>query len=150
VAFGTDSQAQIDILEDARQLEYHLRLQHQQRGILDAPARMDWGIQEPIEGLLFRSASANGYASLGIAGGSLAKGQPADFFTVDLNDLSILGMDEESLASQAVFSVAKSAVRDVAVQGRLILENGRHRRAGEIRNRYRAVQKRYQEASHRP
>jgi formimidoylglutamate deiminase len=36
VAFGTDSQAQIDILEDSRQMEYHLRLRDQQRGILDA------------------------------------------------------------------------------------------------------------------
>jgi formimidoylglutamate deiminase len=70
-------------------------------------------------------------------------GQPADFFTVDLNDVSILGMDVESFASQAVFSMAKSAVRDVVVQGKLILENGRHRSAGEIRSRYRAVQKRY-------
>jgi len=148
VAFGTDSQAQIDILEDARELEYHLRLQQQQRGILDASARVDWAIREPIESLLFRSASASGYASLGVAGGSLATGQPADFFTVDTNDLSILGMDEASLVSQAVFSVAKSAIRDVVVQGRLILENGRHARAGEIRNRYRTVQRRYQEASH--
>jgi len=74
-------------------------------------------------------------------------GEPADFFTVDLNDLSILGMDPESLVSQAVFSLAKAAVRDVAVQGRLILENGRHSGAGEIRARYRRVQKRFQEHS---
>jgi len=147
VAFGTDSQAQIDIFEDARQLEYHLRLQQQQRGILDAKAREGWATQESIESLLFRSASARGYVSLGLSGGSLAAGQPADFFTVDLNDLSILGMGEESLAAQAVFSLEKSAVRDVVVQGKLILENGRHARAGEIRHRYRLVQKRYQDTS---
>jgi formimidoylglutamate deiminase len=145
VTFGTDSQAQIDILEDARQLEYHLRLQQQQRGILDASAREGWASREPIESLLFRAASVNGYTSPGLAGGNLAAGEPADFFTVDLNDLSILGVDEESLTSQAVFSMAKSAVRDVAVQGRLILENGRHARAAEIRSRYRATQTRYQQ-----
>jgi formimidoylglutamate deiminase len=143
VTFGTDSQTQIDILEDARQLEYHLRLEQQQRGILDASVREEWASRQPIEGLLIRSASANGYASLGLAGGSLAPGEPTDFFTVDLNDLSILGMDAESLASQAVFAMAKSAVRDVAVQGKLILENGRHPRAGEIRARYRHVQMQY-------
>lgn len=143
VAFGTDSQAQIDILEDARQMEYHLRLRDQQRGILDASAREDWASREPIGASLFQSATRNGYAALGMDGGSLSVGQPADFFTVDLNDVSILGMDVESFASQAVFSMAKSAVRDVAVQGKLILENGRHRSAGEIRSRYRAVQKRY-------
>jgi formimidoylglutamate deiminase len=147
VAFGTDSQAQIDILEDARQHEYHLRLRDQQRGILDASARENWATKEPIESLLLRSASANGYAALGLAGGKLAVGEPADFFTVDLNDLSILGVDAASLASQAVFSLAKSAVRDVAVQGKLILENGRHSGAGEIRAKYRAVQRKYEEFS---
>jgi formimidoylglutamate deiminase len=147
VAFGTDSQAQIDILEDARQHEYHLRLRDQQRGILDALARENWATNEPIESLLLRSASANGYAALGLAGGKLAAGEPADFFTIDLNDLSILGVDAASLASQAVFSLAKSAVRDVAVQGKLILENGRHSGAGEIRAKYRAVQRKYEEFS---
>lgn len=147
VAFGTDSQAQIDILEDARQHEYHLRLRDQQRGILDASARENWATKEPIESLLLRSASANGYQALGLAGGKLAVGEPADFFTVDLNDLSILGVDAASLASQAVFSLAKSAVRDVAVQGKLILENGRHFGAGEIRAKYRAVQRKYEEFS---
>lgn len=145
VAFGTDSQAQIDILEDGRQMEYHLRLRDRQRGILDASVRDGWATREPIEALLYRSASANGYAALGLPGGNLATGEPADFFTVDLNDLSILGVGASSLASQAVFSLAKSAVRDVAVQGRMILENGRHSGAGEIRAKYRAVQRKYEE-----
>jgi len=147
VAFGTDSQAQIDILEDARQSEYHLRLRDRQRGILDASAREDWAIQAPIEALLLRSASVNGYRALGLAGGTLAVGESADFFTVDLNDLSVLGVDAKTLASQAVFALAKSAVRDVAVQGRLILENGRHGGGGEIRAKYRAVQRKFEEAS---
>lgn len=146
-AFGTDSQAQIDILEDARQLEYHLRLRDQQRGILDASARDDWATREQIGTSLLRSATSNGYASLGLDGGRLAKGQPADFFTVDLNDLSILGVDAESLASHAVFALAKSAVRDVAVQGELILTDGGHMHGEEIRSRFVAVQKRFQETT---
>jgi formimidoylglutamate deiminase len=145
VAFGTDSQAQIDILEDARQMEYHLRLRDQQRGILDAAARDSWATREPIEKLLLRSASANGYRALDLPGGRLATGEPADFFTVDLNDLSGLGVDVESLASQAVFSMAKSAVRDVAVAGKLILENGRHPQAGEIRAKFRGVVRKFAE-----
>ncbi len=50
VAFGTDSQAQIDILEDARQLEYHLRLRDQQRGILDGSVRPEWAARVSIDG----------------------------------------------------------------------------------------------------
>src|SRR5829696_7457937 len=37
VALGSDSQIQIDLLEDARELEYHLRLQQTARNVL-APA----------------------------------------------------------------------------------------------------------------
>jgi formimidoylglutamate deiminase len=147
VAFGTDSQAQIDILEDARQLEYHLRLRDQQRGILDASSRADWPSREPIGIALLGAATRNGYAALGLQGGTLAAGEPADFFTVDLNDLSILGADAESLAAQAVFALSKTAIREVAVQGRLILENGQHPRADEIRSRYRNVQQRYRDAT---
>ncbi|WP_263357587.1 formimidoylglutamate deiminase [Acidicapsa ligni] len=144
VAFGTDSQAQIDILEDARQLEYHLRLKDQQRGILDASARSDWASREPIGNALFRAASSNGYAALGLPGGSLAAGEPADFFTVDLNDLSILGSDAESILTQAVFASAKGAIRDVAVQGRLVLQDGKHVLNEDIRTQYQDVQRRYQ------
>src|SRR5436190_11432754 len=34
ICLGTDSQAQIDLLEDARELEYHLRLQKLERAVL--------------------------------------------------------------------------------------------------------------------
>ena len=143
VAFGTDSQAQVDILEDARQLEYHLRLRDQQRGILDGAARPDWKTQAAIGPHLLRAATCNGYAALGLNGGALAAGEPADFFTVDLNDLAILGIDAESLAAQAVFAVNRAAVREVAVQGKLILEDGRHPLEDEIRTRYKAAQRLY-------
>jgi formimidoylglutamate deiminase len=142
-AFGTDSQAQIDILEDARQLEYHLRLRDQQRGILDASARANWANRVPIGRALLAAATRNGYAALGLHGGSLAAGEPADFFTVDLNDLSILGVDAKSLEAQAVFALSKGAVRDVAVQGRLIFADGQHAHGDEIRARYGEIQRRY-------
>jgi formimidoylglutamate deiminase len=144
VAFGSDSQAQIDIFEDARQLEYHLRLRDQQRGILDSSARRDWACHESLGEGLLRAGSRNGYAALGLDGGSLAAGEPADFFTVDLDDFSILGADAESLPSQAVFAIAKSAVRDVAVQGKFVLRDGKHPLEDEIRSRYRNVQRRFQ------
>jgi formimidoylglutamate deiminase len=147
IAFGTDSQAQIDTLEDARQLEYHLRLRDRQRGILDASVRTGWTSRDTIGTSLFRAASRNGYAALGLNAGSLSPGQPADFFTIDLNDLSILGVDPESLTAQAVFALSKSAIRDVAVQGRLILQDGHHPQEEEIKSRYRSVQSRYQQAS---
>jgi formimidoylglutamate deiminase len=134
IAFGTDSQAQIDILEDARQFEYHLRLARRERGILD-------GIHEqPIAERLFRSATQTGYGALGVQGGRLAPGEPADFFTADLDDLALLGADRDSLVSQAVFALGRTAVRDVAVAGRFVLRDGQHPLACEIRARYRHIQ----------
>ncbi|HVZ84140.1 MAG TPA: formimidoylglutamate deiminase [Terracidiphilus sp.] len=147
VAYGTDSQAQIDILEDARQNEYHLRLAQRERGILDQKfARMP---EQSIAARLFSAATANGYRALGIAGGALAPGQPADFFTVSLDDLALLGADAASLESQAVFALGRSAIRDVAVAGTLVLTDGHHPLDREIRARYRSVQQRFanQEAS---
>lgn len=41
VALGTDSHAQIDLLEDARELEYHLRLQKLSRAVLAPQKRSD-------------------------------------------------------------------------------------------------------------
>jgi formimidoylglutamate deiminase len=139
VAFGTDSQAQIDILEDARQNEYHLRLVQRERGILD-------GIHgEEIGHRLLTSATAAGYRALGLKGGTLAVGEAADFFTFDLNDVAVMGTDAGSITSQAVFVLGRAAIRDVAVAGRVVVEEGRHALGAEIREQYRAVQKRFAE-----
>lgn len=96
VLLGTDSQAQIDLLEDARELEYHLRLIHLRRGILD-----------PAE--LFRCATVFGAKCLG------APERGADFFTVDLLDDTLRGMPIN------VMTVGKSAVREVIVGGRFVV-----------------------------
>lgn len=138
VAFGTDSQAQIDILEDARQSEYHLRLAQRERGILDQIDDQD------IATRLLRSATNSGYRALGLSGGSLAPGEPADFFTADLNDLALLGADQRSLPAQAVFALSRAAIRDVAVAGEVIIRDNQHPHAEDIRTRYRQVQQRFQ------
>jgi formimidoylglutamate deiminase len=138
VCYGTDSQAQIDILEDARQSEYNLRLIHRERGILD-------GIQGEIGPYLFHCATASGHSALGLNGGSLHPGvkQSADFFTADLNDLAFLGADKQSLAMQAVFALSRSAIRDVAVAGKLVLIDGHHTHEEAIRTQYKKVQRQF-------
>lgn len=114
VSLGTDSQIQIDLLEDARELEYHLRLQKMERNVL---ASRD----------LFECATISGAKSIGFAGGKLEPGAPADFFTVDLDDPSIAGSSQNDLLANIVFSLSRSAVRDVVVAGKRIVENGRHK-----------------------
>lgn len=111
IALGSDSQIQIDLLEDARELEYHLRLQKMERNVL-APMLAE---------RLFDCATINGAASIGFDGGRIKPGAPADFFTVDLNDLSIAGSSVDDLLTNIVFSLSQRAVRDVIVSGKRIV-----------------------------
>jgi len=128
ICFGSDSNIQIDILEDARELEYHLRMNKLERAVLDT-AR------------LFESATESGARSLGSPGGSLEAGRAADFFTVDLNDCSIAGADHESLLGHVVFSLERTAVREVCVGGELVVQDGQHRLQDEIVREFGKVQR---------
>jgi formimidoylglutamate deiminase len=132
VALGSDSQAQIDPLEDARELEYHLRLQRQKRAVLDPVGSSS----ETLASRLFECATLGGARSLEVAGGELKAGHPADFFTVDLKDVSIAGSSAADLLTIAVFGMNRSAIRDVAVNGQLILHDGIHAQQDEIVERY--------------
>ncbi len=136
ICFGSDSNVQIDILEDARELEYHLRMNKLERAVL-AP-------DTSLEGLarrLFESATESGAKSLMGSGGSLAVGRTADFFTVDLNDCSVAGADAESLLGHVVFSLERTAVREVCVGGAMVVVDGRHRLEDEIVREFGEVQR---------
>jgi formimidoylglutamate deiminase len=128
IALGSDSQAQIDPLEDARELEYHLRLDRQQRAILDQIG------EQTLASRLFDCATVNGARALGFAPGELT-----DFFTIDLDDLSIAGHSGEDLLPLTVFTLNRSAVRDVVVNGRRVVCDGRHPLQEEIVSRYKEL-----------
>ncbi|HEY1499644.1 MAG TPA: formimidoylglutamate deiminase [Acidobacteriaceae bacterium] len=133
VALGSDSQAQIDPLEDARELDYHLRLKHQQRAILDQIGN------QGLAARLLDCATVNGARALAVPSGSLTNESFADFFTVDLRDVSIAGHSADDLLPLVVFGMNRTAIRDVAVNGRLIVRDGRHSLQDEIIARYEEV-----------
>lgn len=135
-AFGSDSQALINPLEDARELEYHLRLKTEKRLLLD---QIDG---QSLADRLFAYATRGGAESLVANCGRLARGEWADFFTVDLEDVSLAGLSHEHLLSAIVFSGEKSAIRDVAVGGKFIVQNGGHKQREEIVRRYGKVARR--------
>ena len=130
VALGSDSQAQIGPLEDARQLDYHLRLLQQERAVLDQIH------EEPIAQRLFGAATLGGAHALQVPAGEFYPGSVADFFTVDVADLSIAGHDEADLLPRIVFGMSRTAVRDVAVQGRWIVRGGKHALRDQIVREY--------------
>ena len=135
ICLGSDSNAQIDLLEDARLLEYNLRMAKLERAVL-AP---DEG-RESLARRLFHCATEAGATSLSAPGGKLAAGFPADFFTVDLNDVALAGADRDSLLSHLVFAGSRAAVRDVYVDGEAMVSEGRHRLQDEIVHKFTVLQ----------
>lgn len=138
VSLGTDSHTQIDLLEDARELEYHLRLQKLERAVLSVK---DDESPSSLAARLFDCATRNGAHSIGASTGALEPNRPADFFTIDINDFSIAGASADELLACVVFSLARTAVRDVCVGGKLIIEDGRHASEHEIVQRFAALQR---------
>ena len=64
------------------------------------------------------------------------------FFTVDLTDPSIAGAREEALLPAVIFSLERSAIRDVFVDGKCIVRGGRHHLQDEIVTRFTELQSR--------
>lgn len=152
VALGTDSNAQIDLLEDARELEYHLRLTRLERNVLapagdedrsvsDADLKTGASRASSLAARLFECATVAGAQSVGAEAGEFAEGKSADFFTVDLEDPSVAGASEEDLLPAIVFSLSRAAVREAAVGGRLVVEGSRHAAQDEIVSRFTSLQK---------
>jgi formimidoylglutamate deiminase len=133
VAFGSDSQTQIDPLEDARELDYHLRLEKRERAILDQIG------DQMLASRLFDCATVHGARALNVPAGGLTPGALADFFTVDLNDVSISGHSAEDLLPIVVFALNRSAIRDVVVNGRFVLRDQKHVLQDEIVSLYKEV-----------
>ncbi len=142
ICLGTDSHMQIDLLEDARELEYHLRLQKMERAVLDHQSQASSLKSQSLASLLFDCATLNGARSIGAPNGSLEVGIPADFFTVDLDDPSVAGASTHDLLPAIVFSLSRAAVREVIVGGKPIVSEGQHLIQEEVVERFGELQKR--------
>ena len=146
ICLGTDSHAEIDLLEDARELEYHLRLQKLKRVVLEGgnsnlePNETGDRISAVARRLL-DCATINGARSIGAPGGALEIGKPADFFTVDLDDPAIAGAAKDDLLSGIVFTLSRAAVREVIVGGKPIVSEGTHLIQEEVIERFNQLQK---------
>ena len=142
ICLGTDSHMQIDLLEDARELEYHLRLQKLERAVLDHQSQASSLKSQSLASVLFDCATVNGARSIGAPNGSLEVGMPADFFTVNLDDPSVAGASTDDLLPAIVFSLSRAAVREVVVGGKPIVSEGQHLIQEEVVERFGELQKR--------
>ena len=68
-------------------------------------------------------------------------GRQADFFTVNLDDPSVAGAGSGALLNHVVFSLERTAIREVAVGGEFVVRDGRHALAEEITREFAGVQR---------
>jgi formiminoglutamate deiminase len=120
LSVGSDSQAVIDVFEEARGVELHERLATGQRGHWPAPDLLD-------------AATSVGAASLGWPdAGRLAPGALADFITVRQDSVRLAGESPETLLESLVFAATSADVRDVVVGGQRVVAYGRQVRVGDV------------------
>jgi formiminoglutamate deiminase len=114
VTLGSDSQAVVDILEEARRVELGERLASQERGCFTA-----------VE--LASAATTAGHASLGWPeAGDLVAGGLADFCTVALDSPRTAGAAPATALESVIFGASAADVRHLVVGGRDIVAEGRH------------------------
>ena len=111
LTLGSDSNAVIDLFEEARAVELDERLAGGERG-LHSPAD------------LLRHATAGGYQSLGWDDAGLQRGMLADLVTVGLDSVRLAGADRDQLPAALVFAATAADVRHVIVGGELIVRDG--------------------------
>ena len=111
LCLGSDQNAVIDLLEEARSLEMHERLQHHKRGRFTPFALVD-------------ALTVQGHAALGWSdAGRIEVGQRADLVAIRTDTVRTAGSEPE----QVLYSSTGSDVDSVVVDGRLIVSGGRHR-----------------------
>jgi formiminoglutamate deiminase len=114
LALGSDSNAVIDMLEEARAVELDERLAGGERG------------RHAPEGLL-RAATERGHACLGWPdAGRIEPGALCDLVAVDLDGVRLAGVDRSDPVPSLVFAASAADVRDVIVGGRPLVTDRRH------------------------
>jgi formimidoylglutamate deiminase len=131
LALGTDGQHQTNVLDDARLLEFQLRSDRKRPGAFPTD----------LATAFFHAATVTGARSLGAPGGALEVGRPADFFTVNIYDPSIVGASPEGLLGAVVFGSNPRAIREVWVGARQRVSGWKHPLQSPVVGRFADLQK---------
>ncbi|MGB9482705.1 MAG: amidohydrolase family protein, partial [Candidatus Dormiibacterota bacterium] len=115
----TDSNAVVDLFEEARAVELDRRLVTGHRGQLSS-------------GDLLKAATAQGMAALGWEAGELRPGFLADFTCLELSTPRLAGAGLTDLLSRVVFGASAADVRSVVIGGTEVVREGRHLRLGSV------------------
>lgn len=123
ISLGSDSQAVIDLFEEARAMELDERLRTERRG--------HWPSTDLLD-----AATTAGHVSLGRGDcGQLHAGALADFVTVGLDSIRLTGTTPEVAAESVVYAATAADVRHVVVGGRVVVRDGVHMLVDDVPRR---------------
>ncbi len=133
LGIGSDSNSIVDPFAELRQLEWSQRLLERKRNVLACDAAISVGAS------LWSAAASGGAQALGRQTGSITAGYRADLIVLNNDDAALAEQAPEDMLDAAIFGPCTRPVRDVMVNGRWIVRDGRHPREHEVFSRYRAV-----------
>jgi len=119
IGIGSDSNVQIAVAAELRQMEYSQRLRDLARNVmLTAPG----SVGETLYGRVLEG----GAQALGRPSGAIRPGLLADLVTLDADHLNFAGLRPGQFLDGWIFGGAEGAVRDVGSAGRHMVRDGRH------------------------
>ncbi len=120
LCLGTDSNARVSMLEEARWLELVQRLARERRGVLrdgaEGIGRDDAGSGR-VATVLFAAATAGGARALGIEAGAIRPGAWADFVAIDLGSPELAGWTEDTLLESLLLGAGNRTIAATCVGG---------------------------------
>ncbi|WP_226455513.1 formimidoylglutamate deiminase [Pseudomonas sp. AF03-9] len=120
MGIGSDSHVSLSVVEELRWLEYGQRLRDQRRNRL-------YRSDQPMVGrTLFDAALDGGAQALGQPIGRLEVGRRADWLVLDGNDPYLATASDDGILNRWLFAGGDRQVRDVLVNGKWVVREGRH------------------------
>jgi cytosine/adenosine deaminase-related metal-dependent hydrolase len=119
LCLGSDSNAVVDLFEEARAVELDERLASGIRGRFTG-------------GQLLGAATEAGMRALGWQAGRIEPGRLADLTTVRLDSVRLAGTRPEHAIDAVVFAATGADVTHTVVGGEIVVADGRHQRLGDV------------------
>ena len=132
---GGDSHVSTEPWLELQLFEYGQRLFRQRRNLLGGE------VGQSVGAALFKRALEGGARALAQPVGRIAIGARADLVVLDQEQPSLYDRHGDHLLDAAIFAPHRGVVRDVMVQGKWCVTDGRHIERDRIEARYRAVMK---------
>lgn len=130
---GSDSNIEVTVPGELKQLEYSQRLRHRVRNAMTRHSAESTGRA------LYEHALAGGAQASGRSIGALAVGKRADVVVLDDTHPDLCGVSGDRWLDAMTFVAGKSAISNVYVGGKQVVADGRHLKRAEITGRYRRV-----------